>query len=310
MNIFAVILIILIFILIFYVTTTVFLFRYAILRKKERHKKAKKHSENVKTVRRMEKGKTDKNNFLSSDFKTLEITSFDGVMLSALYLPAENPKGTVILFHGFHSTPVWDFSESFPYFSSLGFNLIYPFQRGHGKSGGKYVTYGINEGHDAVLWAETANSLLGCEKPIYVGGISLGCTTVLMGAGVGYPDNVKGIIADCGFISPHGIFTEVMKKSGLPPAPFVWLFGILCRKIADFDIKGYSTLEALENTDIPIAFIHGECDKLIPCKTTLTVYNAYKGEKHLLTVKNAPHATSYSHGRTEYEAILKLLMKD
>ena len=35
-------------------------------------------------------------------------------------------------------------------------------------------------------------------------GISMGCATTLMAAGLDLPDNVKGIIADCGFTSPMG----------------------------------------------------------------------------------------------------------
>ena len=294
--------------LIFYVVTTVSLFRYAILRTDGAHKKEKYLLKKSGFSLPENKGSKAKEMFEAAAFETLKMTSFDGLTLSAIYLPTENARGTVILFHGFHSTPKWDFAASFPYFSNLGFNLLYPIQRAHGESEGKYITYGIKERYDAVLWAETVNKMNGDCLPIYVGGISMGCTTVLMGAGVGYPKNVKGIIADCGFISPHGIFTEVMRKSGLPPAPFVWLFGIFCRRIADFDISEYSTLEALKHTDVPIAFIHGKSDRLIPYKTTLINHNAYNGKKYLLTVKNAPHGAAYMHGRAEYEAVLRLIM--
>ena len=294
--------------LLLYIGITVSLFRFAILRKDSTDRRDKRSQRcSVFTRNRGKAGERTGHEFDSTPFKTLKMRSFDGAELTALYLKADKPRGTLILFHGFHSTPRWDFGAAFPYFSSLGFDLLFPIQRGHGKSGGRFITYGIKERRDAVLWTELVNKMNGSKLPIYVGGISLGCTTAIMGAGVGYPENVRGIIADCGFNSPYGIFTEVMKKSGLPPAPFVWFFGILCRHIAGFDIKEYSASEALRHTDVPIVFIHGEKDRLIPCKTTLALYKAYKGEKHLLTVKNAPHAAAYSHGRKEYEAVLRLL---
>ena len=294
--------------LLLYVGITVSLFRYAILRTDGAHKKEKYLLKKSGFSLPENKGCKAKEMFEAAAFETVKMTSYDGLTLSALYLPTENARGTVILFHGFHSTPKWDYAASFPYFSTLGFNLLYPIQRAHGASEGEFITYGIKERHDAVLWTETVNKMNGDTLPVYVGGISMGCTTVLMGAGEGYPKNVRGIIADCGFISPHGIFTEVMRKSGLPPAPFVWLFGIFCRRIAGFDIKEYSTLEAIKNTDIPIAFIHGKSDRLIPYRTTLINHNAYRGKKYLLTVKNAPHGESYMHGRAEYEAVLRLIL--
>lgn len=292
---------------IIYVGITVSLFRFAILRKDDVEKKDRWLFKKPGFSLHGDKGKDAVRQFEIAPFETVTITSFDGIKLSAFLLPAENPKGTVILFHGFHSTPKWDFAASFPYFSALGMNLLYPIQRAHGISEGKFITYGIKERKDAVAWTEFVNGRYGVEKPLYLGGISMGCTTVLMGSGEGYPKNVQGIIADCGFLSPHGIFTEVMRKSGLPPAPFVWLFGILCKRIAGFDIDEYSVFEALKHTDIPIAFIHGEHDRLIPCKMTLRAHDSYKGKKFLLTVKNATHGVAYLHGKAEYEAVLKLL---
>lgn len=297
-----------IFILFFlYIGITVSLFRFAILRKNDVGKKDRWLLKKPGFSLHGDKGKEAVRQFEAAPFETVTITSFDGLTLSAYFLPAENPKGTVILFHGFHSTPKWDFAASFPYFTSLGFSLLFPIQRAHGISEGKFITYGIKERKDAVSWTMFINGRYGVDKPLFLGGISMGCTTVLMGAGEGYPKNVRGIIADCGFLSPRGIFTEVMRKSGLPPAPFVWLFGILCQKTAGFSINEYSVPEALKDTDIPIAFIHGENDKLIPYKMTLIAHNLYKGKKFLLTVKNATHGVAYLHGKAEYEAVLKLL---
>lgn len=46
----------------------------------------------------------------------------------------------------------------------------------------------------------------------------MGCATTLMAAGLDLPDNVKGIIADCGFTSPWDIIRHVAKERfHLPP---------------------------------------------------------------------------------------------
>ena len=56
---------------------------------------------------------------------------------------------------------------------------------------------------ESVASVSTPRSHLAVKnKDIFLCGISMGCATTLMAAGLDLPDNVKGIIADCGFTSP------------------------------------------------------------------------------------------------------------
>ena len=63
------------------------------------------------------------------------ITSFDGLKLRALYLPAQGKaKGTIVAFHGYRSLAPIDFALEVEFFHTLGYDVLLPYQRSHGLS--------------------------------------------------------------------------------------------------------------------------------------------------------------------------------
>ncbi len=73
--------------------------------------------------------------------RDLYLTSYDGLRLHARWVPAEHPKGTVVLFHGWRSSIVGDLRPSMPAYHDLGFHLLLVDQRGQNGSEGKYITF-------------------------------------------------------------------------------------------------------------------------------------------------------------------------
>ena len=225
----------------------------------------------------------------------LYAVSDDKLSLSAHCIPCPDAKGTILMMHGFHSTPLRDFAYALPFISQLGYNLVLPYQRAHGKSEGEHLSFGIKERHDVLAWIEAIGKRFGAGEDIYLYGISMGGTTVVMGSGLPYPREVRGIIADCGFTSPYEIVCEVMKHSmHLPKYPFIWIFGLLCRLRAGWSLKEYSTITALKSNRTPILFIHGAEDDFVPPGMTEKNYAECVAEKELVSVKGGKHATSYA----------------
>lgn len=228
------------------------------------------------------------------------IRSFDGLKLSALYVPAgtEKPKGTLIVFHGYHSLATVDFAPEVEFLHSLGYRLLVPYQRSHGESEGKYITYGIKERFDARDWARYAESRFPGED-IFLMGISMGSTTVLMSAGTGLPETVRGIVGDCGFTTPWEIMAHVARRDyHLPAFPLLSSVDLLARRFAGCSLKEADTRKILAETKLPVLFLHGEADDFVPLSMTLENYRAYGSvsgsrEKALYTVPGAGHAQSY-----------------
>lgn len=229
------------------------------------------------------------------------ITSYDGLKLSALYVPAEteNPKGTLIVFHGYRSLATVDFAPEVEFLHGLGYRLLVPYQRSHGESQGKYITYGVKESVDCRDWARYARERFG-QEDIFLMGISMGCATVVMSAGQELPENVRGIVADCGFTSPWDIMAFVAKRDyNIPAFPLLYCVDLLARCVAKFSLKGADTREILARTTLPVLFIHGEADDFVPSYMSKENYEAYgkisgSREKDLYLVPGAAHALAYA----------------
>lgn len=226
--------------------------------------------------------------------KKITLTSFDGLKLVGLLIPAEQAKGTIIVMHGYRSRADMDFAPEVKFLHELGYRLIVAMQRSHDESEGKYITFGAKERYDCLEWAQYAAERFGKEQDIFLAGISMGASTVLMAAGLPLPENVRGIIADCGFTSPWDIVSKVGRHDmHLPAFPFVYGVNLFARWLAKFDLKECSTLEAMKTNTRPILFIHGDADDFVPLAMTEKAYEACTAPKELLVIHGAGHAVSY-----------------
>ncbi len=236
-------------------------------------------------------------------FAAYEITRFDGLKLMGFAMPAESKSDrTVILFHGYTSNHVREFAPFYKFWHEIGFNILAVDLRAHGESEGKYITYGVKDCKDAVKWVELALSLFGSHSEIYFHGISMGCATALMATGEKLPENVKGIVADCGYTAPYEQFSKVIKMwFHLPPIPLIPAANLLCGIICGWHFGQCDTRKCLSQSDIPVLFIHGEKDGFIDKKMSAENYAACKGRKKLVLFEDADHAESYYKNPVRYE---------
>ncbi len=247
----------------------------------------------------------------SHKVEDIYILSGDGLNLYARWIPAENPKGTILLVHGYQSTPYIDFSLVLDVYHNLGMNMLIPDQRCHGKSEGKYITFGVKEWQDMARWVDYHNANLG-SWPLILSGLSMGASTVLYMAEEKLPSNVKGIIADCGFTSPYAIIGKVFRSvTHLPPWPFLWVTDLCARLFADFSLKQKDTRKTLLSGKYPVILAHGLADDFVPCEMSQEAYNVCTSEKELLLVENAGHGCSFLKDRERYtQAVTAFLQKN
>ena len=236
----------------------------------------------------------------------LYITSCDGLRLHGRLLPLESPKATILMFHGYHSFADVDFGCAVPLLREMGYQLLLVDERAHQGSEGKYITYGVKERRDVLSWADEMAARLGPAHPLYLQGISMGAATVLMASDQVFPANVRGIVADCGFTSPAEIVRKVMRDiMKVPPFPMLYLTELWCRLLAGFSLWGYSTERALSRCRLPVLFVHGKADSLIPWQMTQRSYDACVSDKTLLYVDGAGHGESFLIDRPACEQALR-----
>ena len=247
---------------------------------------------------------------LKQPTEPLQAVSYDGKLLNGFFLPCENARATIILFHGWRSSWKLDFSSVFEYYHSLGLNIIAVAQRGQGESEGHFITFGVRERQDVLSWVTYAAQLLGEDEPIFLDGVSMGAATVLMAADFDFPANVRGILADSGFISPYAIMESVMSRVSklIPVKSALWLLNIFTRLCAGFGLKERSTTQALSVTKYPVLFVHGLADGFVPHEMSEQNYESCSSEKELVLVEGADHALSFHTDKARVKAALEAFL--
>jgi len=249
--------------------------------------------------------------YLSQNLRKAEITSFDGVTLRADILEAENPKGVIVMMHGYRTSALHDFTLVFSFYHALGYHLVIPDQRACGQSDGDYITLGALERYDCRDWAQFAAKEFGEDLPLILDGISMGASTVMMASALSLPKNTSGIVADCGFTSPYEVVRSVLKATHIPAFPNVQIAQIFARVFAKFNFKEASTIDAMKQCRYPILFIHGKKDDFVPYEMSVRNFEACISEKkRLFSVDEAGHGMCYLSRREELKAELASFFED
>lgn len=243
----------------------------------------------------------------AEDSETVKISAHDGITVVGHIVRADRPKRILIAMHGWRSSWHRDFGLISDFFCDSGCTVLYAEQRGQGESGGESMGFGLTERYDCRDWANYVAERFGKNIPIYLCGVSMGAATVMMASELDMPENVSGILADCGFTSPDEIWRHVMNNnmhihySGLMEA----VANEICRKKTEFGASDISTVDALKKTGIPVFFAHGTDDTFVPVTMTYENYKACAAPKKLLIVPGADHGMSYYVEKENYERALR-----
>lgn len=241
------------------------------------------------------------------DNEIIEITSKDGIKLVGHYIPAAKKANRLIIaVHGWRSIWHRDFGMVTDFWHNIGCDILYIEQRGQNNSEGDCMGFGLTERFDVLDWVNYSIDRFGNSLPIYLAGVSMGSATVLMASGLNLPENVHGIIADCGFTSPDDIWRHVAKNNLHIPYGIEQTFAYaLFKKKTKYGLDEYSTVDALRENKTPILFIHGSNDHFVPVRMTYENFKACKAPKELLIVPGADHAMSYYSDTARYEEYTK-----
>ena len=226
-------------------------------------------------------------------YKEYCITSFDGLKLYAKYYEYEKNAPTEIMFHGYRGSAERDLCGGVQRAFALGRNVLLVDQRCAGKSDGNVITFGINESRDCLAWVDFAVKEFGSDVKIILTGISMGAATVCIAAGETLPENVVGVLADCGYTSARDIIKKVIADMKLPSDILYPFVKIGARIFGGFSLEKYSPKTALSKTKLPVIFFHGDDDRYVPHYMSVHNYESCTGPKRMVTVKGAGHGMAY-----------------
>lgn len=216
-------------------------------------------------------------------YEDVALATADGVKLHAWWLPAQGAAaGTVLHLHG-NAANVSNHLPLAAWLPRAGFNVLMLDYRGFGRSEGRPTLDGVLADARAALANLRSRRDVDATKLI-VFGQSLGGATALRllaedAAGV------RLAVIDSAFASYRGIARDAALQS-IVLAPFLPL-ALPLLPGADKD-----PVTALARIDVPLIFVHGRADRVIPFKHSEQLLAAAKEPKRLIAVERAQHMES------------------
>lgn len=240
------------------------------------------------------------------------LQSEDGLNLSAIFLPADQQEGkTALLAHGYMDTAE-SMAEYAKMYHDMGYNVLVPDARGHGKSEGDYIGFGWHERKDYLQWIDQVLQNQGKDETITLYGLSMGAATVMMVSGEQLPANVVSIVEDCGYASVKEELTYQLKDLfDLPAFPMIPITSLVTKVRAGYFFGEADATQQLAKNELPIFFIHGKEDKFVPFSMLDEVYQATDADapKEKWAVPHATHADSYNQDPELYREKIKAFLK-
>ena len=236
----------------------------------------------------------------SFPYEDCYITSHDGLKLHAKYFEYAPGAVTEIMFHGYRGSAERDLSGGIQRCFALGRNILLVDQRTSCGSEGNVISFGINEHKDCLAWVDFAVKKFGPDVKLVLTGISMGASTVLMAAGKPLPENVVGVLADCGFSSAKKIIQKCAKDIHCPAFLIYPFIKLGAKLFGHFDLEEYTPLEAMKTCKVPVIFFHGEDDDFVPCYMSHEIYDACTAPKRIVTVPKAGHGLVYLVDNSKY----------
>lgn len=230
------------------------------------------------------------------------ITSDRGDVLRGYYFPPDKPSDIIVIgSHGFHADHTADPYTFIKHYHDRGFGFFCCDHVASGESSGNYVGFDYFESRDMLLWIDYLKARFGKNIKIILHGVSMGASTVLQLADK-CPDCVKLIISDCAYTGALDEFEHVVKSFGIRAAkPLIWIFNKMNLCFAGFDFKDTDVRKSVANSKVPILFIHGEQDDMVPVKMAKELYKICGSPlKKIKLFQNANHAESLMRNEKEY----------
>ena len=225
-----------------------------------------------------------------SNYSDKYIESYDKLQLHS-YVVSQNSNKWAIVVHGYGGSGKL-MSDKSKYFYDMGYNVLIPDLRGHGKSEGDYIGMGWKDRLDIISWI----NFIIKENPnaeIVLHGTSMGAATVLMTSGENLPSNVKAIVADCAYTSAWDEFSYQLESYLKVPSSYILNVTNMVTKLkAGYSLKEASALECVKKATVPILYIHGDKDKFVPYSMMDKLYDATNSPKEKLTIEGGEHANS------------------
>jgi alpha-beta hydrolase superfamily lysophospholipase len=220
------------------------------------------------------------------------VQAADGIWLWVRsFMPdTDCPRGTVVLLHGIHSHG-GELLHVARQFRDAGYHVAVPDLRGHGRSSGDWVTFGVRESVDLSILIDELETAGRLFRPLIVLGHSLGAAAALLCAAD--DRRVDALVLSGCYTSMR----EVVPATAQHVAPLVMaVHGQDIQSMitsaavkAGFVPEMASPLRAAPRVQVPVLLVHGAEDRFTPPDHSRQLKEAMGGPVELVLISGADH---------------------
>lgn len=242
-----------------------------------------------------------KKQWLAGNSSAVEISGDEGHTLKALRLDNYTTAHSYVIICHPMTADVLDMASYAYHYYDLGFNVVLPHMRGCGESDYDSISMGIYDSMDILKWvdmivAEDSNA------QIFLHGVGMGGSAVLMASGEALPENVRGVIADSSYAQLKDLFkVNCEGLYGLPAFPAVEFGALYTEAVEDWSFDEGNVTEKVKNAKVPILLFHGGDDNIVPVSHSNELYEALpvEGSNHVL-ISGAAHCQCLNKNPDKY----------
>ncbi len=239
--------------------------------------------------------------WISEKSEKIQINNSEEKTLTALEIKNEHISHSyIIICHQYGASP-YSLEEYAKHFYDLGFNIILPYMRGHGESPYKNISMGWGDDADIVDWV---NNIIEKDSKARIAlfGVSLGANAVTLTASEDLPENVRLIISDSCYISAEELVKEYVKNETPFSSPLVTkLTSAFAKNKMGVSLKDAHTIKKVEEIELPIMFINGENDVVVPPLISKRLYENCEAEGvEEVIIENGTHGRNLDADKDVY----------
>lgn len=213
----------------------------------------------------------------------------DGYLLHVQLLV--NPTSTnryVIISHGYTDNRMGAL-KYVPIYLDLGYNCIIYDLRGHGENEPTYTTYGQLEGKDLNFLIRDTRKRYPDISVLGLHGESLGGASTI--TALNEKPEVDFVVSDCAFAGIEDVLKDGYRKVHIPMF-LVDIADVGTKVRYKTSYKDMRPVNSLKDNEIPILFLHGAEDEMIPPKNSEMMAAETKGYCEYHAIPGAGHAES------------------